>query len=171
MLINPTIKAILLSISGRSNKYWTFGLSRHEWEKYWTTQDKLRTIIKKLKAEGYITLEWYEPNPSFKANPVRAVYKATSKLFDLVKSFTQKVVDLNEKIIMWCSQQDPIELLRSHGIQLFGRRIWKKWSSVSVSRKWCISDWKSGKKMNLFDYLRDLSGQGTLEFYRNFISN
>lgn len=169
MEITPTIKAILLSISGRSKKYWTFWLSRHEWEKYDTTQDKLRYIIKKLKQEWYITLEWYEPNPSFKANPVRAVYKATEKLFDLVKSFTQKIVDLNDKIIRWCSEQNPMEVLRQHGIEVFGKRVGKKNSSVTVSINWAISDWKTWKKWNLFNYLKDHEGQGTLEFYKNFI--
>lgn len=169
MEITPTIKAILLSISGRSKKYWTFGLSRHEWAKYETTQDKLRYIIKKLKQEWYITLEWYEPNPSFKANPVRAIYKATDKLFDLVQSFTKKIVDLNDKIIRWCSEQNPLDTLRQHGIQVFGRRIGKKNSSITVSGIWEISDWKTGKKWNLFNYLRDFNQQSTLEFYNNFI--
>ena len=173
MEITPTIKAILLSISGRSKKYWTFWLSRHEWSKYDTTQDKLRYIIKKLKQEWYITLEWYEPNPAFKANPVRAVYKATEKLFDLVKSFTKKIVDLNDKIVEWCKKQDIRSTLSSHGIELFKwRRIGKKWSSITYSdQKKCISDWKTWKKWNLFNYLKDHEGQGTLEFYKNFISN
>jgi len=127
MEITPTIKAILLSIQGRSNKYWTFWLSRHEWEKYDTTQDKLRYIIKKLKQEGYITLVWYEPHPGFKANPVRAVYTATQKLLDLIKTFTRKIHDMNSRIVQWCKMQNPSEILSSHGIELFRwGRIWKK---------------------------------------------
>ena len=169
MEITPTIKAILLSVSGRSQKYWTFWLSRHEWSKYDTTQDKLRYIIKKLKQEWYITLEGYEPNPSFKANPVRAVYKATEKLFDLVKSFTKKIVDLNDKIVRWCSEQNPLDTIRQHDIQVFGKRIGKKNSNVTVSQKWCISDWRTWEKWNLFDFLRKESGQWVLEFYYNFV--
>lgn len=169
MEITPTIKAILLSISWRSKKYWTFWLSRHEWQKYDTTQDKLRYIIKKLKQEWYITLEWYEPNPAFRANPVRAVYRATSKLFDLIKSFTQKIVDLNDKIISWCASQNPADILRQHGIQVFGKRVGKKKSNITVGRLWQISDWRTWEKWNLFDFLRRESGQWVLEFYYNFI--
>lgn len=172
MIITPTIKAILLSISGRSKKYGTFWLSRHEYAKYETTPDKLRMIIKKLKQEWYITHEWYEPNPSFRANPVRAIYKATDKLIDLVKSFVQKVVDLNDKIIQWCSEQDPIATLKAHSVELFGYSIGKKRSGITVDRATgCISNWKTGKKWNLFNYLKEIEGQGTMEFYRNFIGN
>ena len=172
MTITPEIKAILQSISGRSQKYWTFGLSRHEYAKYNTTQDKLRLIIKKLKQEWYITHEWYEPNPAFKANPVRALYRATDKLLDLIQSFIQKIGDLSNKIIAWCGEQDPIATLLDHGIELFGYSIGKRKSGITVdTRTGCISNWKTGKKWNLFNYLRDHEGQGTLEFYHNFIAN
>lgn len=89
---------------------------------------------------------------------------------DLVKSFAQKVVDLNNKIIAWCSEQDPIATLRDHGIEVFGYSIGKKRSGVTVDRATgCISNWKTGKKWNLFNYLCDFNEQSTLEFYNNFI--
>lgn len=171
MEITPTIRAILLSIQWRSKKYWTFWLSRHEYEKYDTTQDKLRYIIKKLKQEWYITLVWYEPHPDFKANPVRAVYKATEKLFDLLKTFTRKIQDMNNRIINWCKEQNPYEILSSHGIELFiWGRIWKKNSKITISKKNnAISDWKTWEKYNLFDYLRGIYGQSSYEFFNNFI--
>lgn len=170
MLITPEIKRIIQSISGRSNKYWEFWLSRHEYEKYWLTEMKLRTIINNLVKEGYITkirCEYF----SFLPNMIRRrnIYKATQILIDLVKSFTKKIVDLNEKIVRWCSEQNPLEVLRQHGIEVFGKRVGKKNSSTTVSIKWEISDWKTGKKWNLFNYLKDHEGQGTVEFYKNFI--
>lgn len=170
MTITPEIKAILQSISGRSNKYWEFWLSRHEYEKYWLTEMKLRTIINNLVKEWFIQkirCEYF----SFLPNMIRRrnIYRATQILIDLVKSFTQKVVDLNEKIIAWCSQQNLIKAFKDHDIQVFGRRIGSKQSSITFSSLWEISDWKTGKKWNLFNYLRDHEGQGTIEFYRNFI--
>jgi hypothetical protein len=44
----------------------------------------------------------------------RNIYKITEKLTDLVKSFTKKIADLNEKIIRWCNNQKPVEILRLH---------------------------------------------------------
>lgn len=172
MLITPEIKRIIQSISGRSNKYWEFWLSRHEYEKYWLTEMKLRTIINNLVKEWYITkirCEYF----SFLPNMIRRrnIYKATQLLIDLVKSFTKKIVDLNDKIIRWCSEQNPLEVLRQHGIRVFGRRIGKKNSSITFSSCWEISDWKTWKKWNLFNYLKEMNGQSTIEFYRNFISN
>ncbi len=63
----------------------------------------------------------------------RNIYKATQLLIDLAKSFIQKIVDLNEKIIRWCSENNPLEVLRQHGIEVFGKRVGKKNSSVTVS--------------------------------------
>jgi hypothetical protein len=63
----------------------------------------------------------------------RNIYKATQLLTDLAKSFTKKIVDLNDKIIRWCSEQNPLKVLKDNDIQLFGRRIGKKNSSITVS--------------------------------------
>lgn len=171
MQITPTIKAILLSISWRSKKYWTFGLSRHEYEKYGTTQDKLRLIIKKLKSEWYIILEWYEPHESFKANPVRAIYKATDKLLSLVKSFSEGIADMNEKIIWWCKNQNPVQTLRDFWVQVFaGGRIWDKKAKVTVNKKtWAIKDWKTWKSYNLYNYLRESLDCSHTYFFKHFI--
>lgn len=170
MTITPEIKAIIQSISGRSNKYWEFWLSRHEYEKYWLTEMKLRTIINNLVKEGYITkirCEYF----SFLPNMIRRrnIYKATQLLIDLAKSFIQKIVDLNEKIIAWCSEKKPVDRLKEHDIQMYWNRLNKKNSSVTVSVTWAISDWKTWKKWNLFNYLKDHENQGTLEFYKNFV--
>jgi hypothetical protein len=62
-----------------------------------------------------------------------------------------------------------LKVLKDNDIQLFGRRIGKKNSSITVSGIWEISDWKTGKKWNLFNYLRDYNKQSTLEFYNNFV--
>lgn len=172
MQITPEIKKLIQSISGRSNKYWEFWLSRHEYEKYWITEMKLRTIINNLVKEGYITkirCEYFSFLPWMIRR--RNIYRATQLLIDLVKSFTQKVVDLNEKIIAWCSDKNPIDRLKEFGIQVFGKRVGKKNSSTTVSIKWEISDWKTWKKWNLFNYLKELNWQTTREFYFNFIAN
>lgn len=172
MLITPLVKKILLSITWRARTYETFWLSRHEHEKYKTTQDKLRYIIKKLKAEWYITLEWYEPNPSFPANPIRAKYKATTKLFDLVKSFAKSIENMNEKIIDWCKNQKPFDLMRSFWLEVTtGGRIGGKESKITVNKRtWSVTNWKEWKSWNLFWYLREQTGQGVLEFYKNFVN-
>jgi len=172
MQITHEIKRIIQSISGRSNKYWEFWLSRHEYEKYGLTEMKLRTIINNLVKEGYITkirCEYF----SFLPNMIRRrnIYKATHLLIDLVKSFTQKIVDLNDKIIRWCSEQNPLDIFRQHDIQVFWKRLNKKNSSITFSSCWEISDWKTWKKWNLFNYLKEMNGQSTIEFYKNFISN
>lgn len=171
MQINSTTKAILLSILWRSRKYWKFWLSRHEYAKYDTTPDKLRLIIRKLKAEWYITLEWYEKHESFKANPIRAVYKATQKLFDICASFTESIKDMNEKIIGWCKEQNPVQTLRSFWIEVFnGGRIGKKKSSITVNkRNWSIKNWKTWKTYNLYNYLRESLNCTHKEFFTNFI--
>lgn len=173
MQITPTIKSILLSISGRSKKYWTFWLSRHEYKKYNTTPDKLRLIIKKLKSEWYITHEWYEANPSFKANPVRAIYNATQKLLDLVRSFTESIKDMNERIVKWCKEQNPTKTLKNFWIEVYnGGRIGKKKSSITVNNKnWSIKDWKTWKSYNLYNYLKESIGCTHHYFFNNFIGN
>lgn len=171
MEITPTLKKILRSIAWRANKYWTFWLSRHEWEKFDTTQDKLRYIIKKLKQEWYITLEWYESHESFRANPVRAIYKATDKLLDLVRTFTESVKDMNEKIITWCKNQNPVQTLRDFWVQIFnGGRIWKKKSSITINKEtWAIKDWKTWKSYNLYNYLRESLECSHTYFFNHFI--
>ena len=171
MQITPTIKAILLSIAWRSRKYGTFWLSRHEYEKYGTTPDKLRLIIKKLKQEGYIVHQWYEKHEAFKANPVRAIYTATDKLLNLVATFAEAIKDMNEKIITWCKNQNPVQTLRDFGIEVFnGGRIWKKKSSLTVNRTTgAIKDWKTWKSYNLYNYLRESVDCTHTYFFKNFI--
>lgn len=172
MEITDTIKAILQSISGRSNKYWEFWLSKYEYEKYWLTERSLRTIIEKLRNEWYIQWVRYEYFKWIEWDVrKRNIFIATEKLTDLLKTFTKKIVDLNDKIIEWCKKQDIRSTLSSHGIELFKwRRIGKKWSSITYSdNKKCISDWKTWKKWNLFNYLKEFENQSTLEFYKNFV--
>lgn len=171
MQITPTIKQVLLSISGRSKKYGKFWLSRHEYEKFWTTPDKLRLIIRKLKLEWYITFECYEPNPSFKANPIRAVYRATNKLLEFVKWLWKSISDMNEKIVGWCKNQNPIQTLRNYWIEVFNwGRLWEKRSKVTVNaRNWSITNWKTWEKWNLFNYIRDTLWVSTHEFFINNI--
>lgn len=173
MQITPTIKAILLSISGRSKKYGTFWLSRHEYEKYDTTQDKLRLIIKKLKAEWYILHQWYEKHEKFKANPVRCVYVATQKLFDLVSGFAEAIKDMNEKIVNWCKDQNPVQALRDFWIEVFKwGRIWKAKSSITINIKnGAIKDWKTCKTYNLYNYLRESLDCTHSYFFSHFIWN
>ncbi len=171
MQFTPLVKQILLSISGRSKKYWKFWLSRHEYKKYDTTPDKLRLIIKKLKSEWYIILEWYEPNPEFKANPIRAIYRATQKLFDMVASFADSIQDMNEKIIVWCKNQNPIKTLKDFWIEVSnGGRIGKKKSSITVNKQnGAIKDWKTWKTYNLYNYLRESLDCTHHYFFKHFI--
>lgn len=172
MEITDTIKAILQSISWRSNKYWEFWLSKYEYEKYWLTERSLRTIIEKLRNEWYIQWVRYEYFKWIEWDVrKRNIFIATEKLTDLLKTFTKKIVDLNDKIIKWCGKQDILKVLWQHDIQLFGRRIGKRNSSITVGKKWQIQDWKTWEKWNLFDYLRKESWQWILEFYHNFVSN
>ncbi len=172
MQITPEIKKIIQSISWRSNKYWEFGLSRHEWEKFWLTEMKLRTIINTLLKSGYIQkvrCEYF----NFLPNMIRRrnIYKVTTQFQELLQSITESIKDMNEKIIGWCKTQNPVQTLRDFGIEVFnGGRIGKKKSSITVNRKnWSIKDWKTWKTYNLYNYLRESLNCTHSYFITNFI--
>lgn len=170
MEINATTKEILMSIHWRSQKYTKFGISKYEYEKYWLTERKLRTIINNLIIEWFITNVWQE---IFYKNCIkmrRNVYIATEKLLDLVKSFTKSIVDMNAKIIKWCNE-NPVQKLRDMGVFVAGNgRIWDKKSKTTVNkRNWAITNWKTGEKCNVFNYLRDRENCDTFYFFTHFI--
>jgi hypothetical protein len=43
---------------------------------------------------------------------------------NLVATFAEAIKDMNEKIITWCKNQNPVQTLRDFGIEVFnGGRI------------------------------------------------
>lgn len=176
MQITETIKTIIHSIHWRANTYGQFGLSKYEFEKFWLTERTLRTIINKLQLAWYIERVWQETfikEVAGKAVKMRRnLYKATTKLFALVKSFAKSIENMNEKIIDWCKNQRPFDLIRSFWLEVtMWGRIGGKKSKITVNkRNWSVTNWKEQKSWNLFWYLREHTGQGVLEFYHNFIA-
>lgn len=66
----------------------------------------------------------------------RNIWKATQALLSLVQSFSESIKDMNEKIVNWCKNQNPVQILRDFGIEVFnGGRIGKKKSSITISKK------------------------------------
>jgi len=96
------------------------------------------------------------------------LYALWNRLKQLFSKLQRGVENLNDKIIAWTKQNNPIELLRSFWIQV--KNNWK-FGKLSVNKKTgAITDWKNNNKYNLFNYLREKENQGILEFYNNFIS-
>lgn len=172
MEINETTKQILRSIHGRYQKYKEFGLSRYEYEKYGVSERIMRWIINKLQIEGFIEKVRCE-NYQVEWKPKRRnIWRVTSKLLDLVKSFTKSILDMNAKIIDWC-KQNPIQKLRDMGVFVANNgRIWDKKSKTTVN-KWngAITNWKTWETWNIFNYLRDKENCDTLYFLKHFIWN
>ena len=155
---NPIVQKILLSLNGRSKSYQSFWFSRHEYDKFWVTENQLRAVIHFLKSEWYIVFQWYESHPQCKFNPRRCMFTATEKFFDLIKTFSQWVEEMNNKIISWCKKQKPLETLRAFGIVVTTcGRLHDKNSNITVNRwTWAITKWgRNEKKYNLYSYLRE----------------
>lgn len=165
---------MLRSISGRSSKYKEFAFSRHEYKKYGVTEYAMRNIINSLRHENeYLQFVRCENWQDSKWAPRRRnIYIATQKLLDLVKSFTKSITDMNAKIIDWC-KQNPIQKLRDMGVFVASNgRIWDKKSKTTVNKQnWAITNWKTGEKWNIFNYLRDRENCSILYFYNNFVWN
>lgn len=171
MQIDDTIKNILRSLSGRSKAYKQFWFSRHEYKKFWLTERTLRTIISHLKASGYIQQVWQEKYTEMWQPRRRNIFIATQKLFDIVASFTESIKDMNDKIFTWCKKQNPVQILRDFGVEVFnGGRIGKKNSSITVNKHHgAIKDWKTWKTYNLYNYLRQYLDCTHQYFFTNFI--
>lgn len=171
MQIDDTIKAILRSLSWRSKAYKQFWFSRHEYKKFWLTERTLRTIINQLKAFWYIEQVWQEKYTEMGQPRRRNIFRATQKLFDMVASFTESIKDMNEKIIGWCKNQNPVQTLRDFWIEVFKwGRIGKKKSSLTVNRTTgAIKDWKTWKTYNLYNYLRESVDCTHTYFVKHFI--
>ena len=172
MQITDTIKTILYSIQGRAKKYGKFWLSRHEYEKFWLTERSLRTIIKNLQKERLIQkidtekyMEDWKPRR-------RNIWIITDTFTIIMKWLWKSISDMNEKIVGWCKNQNPIQTLRNYWIEVFNwGRLWEKRSKVTVNaRNWAITNWKTWEKWNLFNYIRNTIGQWTYEFFTNNIN-
>ena len=171
MNITSNIKKILLSINGRQKKYTRFWFSRHEYEKYWMTEYELRKLIERLQTEQLIQKVETEKFIDKWRPRKRNIWIVTDLFISLVASFKKWVENMNEKIVGWCKNQNPIQTLRNYWIEVFNwGRLWKKWSKVTVNaRNWSITNWKTWEKWNLFNYIRDTLGQWTYEFFTNNI--
>lgn len=171
MKITESTKQILRSLLWRSQKYKTFWFSRHEYEKFWLTERTLRTIISKLQDEKIIKKVYTETYSVDWKPRRRNIWVATDKLSDIVKSFTDSISDMNEKIIWWCKNQNPIQTLRSFWVQVFsGGRIWDKKSKITVNKNtWAIKNWKTWKSYNLYNYIRESIDCSHAYFFKHFI--
>mgnify|MGYP007089694896 FL=1 len=171
MQITPTIQSILRSLAWRAKKYEKFWFSRHEYEKFWLTERTLRTLIRKFQDEKLIIKIDTETYMKEGKPRRRNIWKATQALLSLVQSFSESIKDMNEKIVNWCKNQNPVQILRDFGIEVFnGGRIGKKKSSITISKKnWAIKDWKTWKTYNLYNYLRESMNCTHSYFITNFI--
>lgn len=169
MQITPTIQSILRSLAWRAKKYEKFWFSRHEYEKFWLTERTLRTLIRKFQDEKLIIKIDTECYMQEGKPRRRNIWKATQVLFSLVQSFSESISEMSEKIVKWC-WDNPIQKLRDYGVEVFsGGRIGKKKSSITISKKWAMKDWKTWKTYNIFNYLREKSGMWVKEFFINNI--
>lgn len=171
MQITDTIKTILYSIQGRANKYGKFWLSRYEYAKFGITERNLRTIIKNLDKENIIKfVECEEFFDNWKPRR-RNIWIITDTFTMIMKWLWKSISDMNEKIVGWCKNQNPIQTLRNYWIEVFNwGRLWEKRSKITVNaRNWAITNWKTWEKWNLFNYIRDTLGQWTYEFFTNNI--
>mgnify|MGYP003419491991 FL=1 len=171
MQFTESTKQILRSLLWRSQKYRMFWFSRHEYEKFWLTERTLRTIIEKLQAEKIIKKVYTETYSVDWKPRRRNIWIATDRLLELVKSFSEAIADMNDKIISWCKNQNPVQTLREFGVQVFsGGRLWDKKSKVTVNKKtWAIKDWKTWKSYNLYNYLRESLECSHTYFFKHFI--
>lgn len=157
MQINDTLKNILRSLAWRSKSYTNFWFSKYEFEKFWLTERTLRTIIEQMQKLWYIEKVGQEKFMKDWIYMRRNLYKAHTKLFDMVASFTEAIKDMNDKIVSWCKEQNPVQTLKNFWIEVFsGGRIGKKKSSLTINKKnGAIKDWKTWKSYNLYNYLRE----------------
>ncbi len=119
---------IFLAIKQRHKKYWTVGISRHEWDRFWLSEMKLRIFIEKLRKDW--KLQDYKigkervkcMKKSFTCN----VYKLSREFIEFlekVREYVQK-----EKKYIEYTPDDVIAYVSS-----FAKRAYNQW-------KFCI-DW------------------------------
>lgn len=171
MELTNTIKDIFRSISGRANKYKEFGLSRHEYEKYGVSENKMRSIINEMYKDWLIEKIRCEKYRENGAPRRRNIWIVTDKFLSIIQTITKSISDLNTKIIDWCKKQNPVQVLREHGIFVANNgRIGDKKSKITINkRNWSITNWKTWDKSNLFNYLRDNIWCDTIYFFTHFI--
>jgi hypothetical protein len=154
---------ILWAIKWRTFKYNIFWLSRHEYKKFWITENRLRLIIETFKKEWLIEivekkmLEWHMIACS--------VFKATDKLLSILDYLRWWIDSLSYKIKQSCKNINIESFFMSIWLQFNSRNkklIDHKWrinykSKISYNKNLnIITDWKEWKTYNLYNFCRDI---------------
>ncbi len=140
-------RAILLSIKGRKDKYWSVGISRKENEKYGISEWQMRKFIKKCVSVGIIEKTGEKKIGRFNCN----IYSVSS----IIDTITGYISDMNKKIIDWCKESNARDVLVNFGNKIKWYRLNGRKSLTFHKKTGIVSDWKEWKKMNLFDFVRE----------------
>lgn len=138
------LRSVVQAIRWRSEKYSRIWISRTEYQYFWLGEMKLRQIIDYLRQIGFINKVGMEKSGKYMCN-----------VYVMHDFFDHGIDRMNEKIVSWCRSTDVKVILSYFGVTCKGLRIWWVKSITFNRRSHCIADWKTWKKWNLFNYIRD----------------
>lgn len=154
---------ILWWIKWRADCYTGVWFSRHEFAKFWTTENKLRKIIEIFRQEGLFELvERREIKWKYLPCCIFVVSDKLQKILDLLKWWIE---NLSEKIKYACNSVkieyvfDDLGIIYNRVIKKLVDNKWRKNynSTISYSRKLnVITNWLEWKTYNIYSYLKDV---------------
>lgn len=148
------VNKILWSIKWRQECYWEVWFSRHEFDKFNTSEKVLREVIDNLRQNWLLVLKWKRKsnNNKFLCN----VYEISYELKQILSLLRKSIEFLNEKIIQWNKESNLSQILNWYWFQTFRNgRIWTKKSNITYNKRTnCVSDWQLWTHYNLFNFLK-----------------
>ena len=111
---------IFLALKERHKKYWVVWISRHEWDRFWLSEMKLRQFIEILRRDWKLL--------DFKVNDNRVKCMKTKYTCNVYKlsrefiEFLEKVREFVKKEIVQYTADDVLEYVKT-----FAKRKYKQW--------------------------------------------
>lgn len=128
---------IFLSLKKRHQRYWVVWISRHEWDKFWLSEMKLRIFIEKLRKDQ--KLVDYRVNKErvkcLKRNYTCNQYKLSKEFIeflDKVKEFTKKTFEY-----ITYTPEDVIQYVSSFAKKKYWQwKFYINWIKYVVNERW-----------------------------------
>lgn len=128
---NRSLYKIFLSIKKRHQKYWTIGLSRHEWEKFWLTEMKLRVFIDKLRHDG--KLIFIKKTRCTRSDKYCNIYQLSQEFIDFLSSVHEYV----KKEIVTYTPDDVLDFVRTFAKKKSTQWVFdRNWIKYVVNERW-----------------------------------
>ena len=146
------VNKVLWSFKWRFNKHWKIIFSRKEFNKFWTTERKLRWVIDAFRWTWLLEQIWKERKDGnrYYSN----VYSISEELKSIFDKLVWGIKDLYKKVWEFVSN-NWIEVLKDFWIKLFNEKRKLIEKKISFGKRWQIKNWKTWKWYNIFSYLME----------------